>query len=294
LKKGLNTATDVLLVGDSAGGMATFFHADEIKSMLPAKIRYKAAPFSGIFLDRSNADDIDFFGAQMKHACDIQNCSLDPKCVEAYSGDESYKCVLGQYTLEFTETPLFVLNSPYDTVGMLCIVMGEPILYPVNTGTGNCSAIPGWQECAADTGKCTSHQWRKMEEYAKAFRLVVEESTKLNKDGNGVFEYSCFSHAIEAGRGWDRVIVDNTLMRDAVRDWFFSDNEPASKHIYKDCFNLFSTTCNPTCAEPPSSSSASYSSASSQQSSSPSDSSAAAFVYPMMAIIAATLLAALF
>ena len=42
-----NLDTDVLLVGDSAGGMATYYHADEIKDMLPQTARFKAAPFSG-------------------------------------------------------------------------------------------------------------------------------------------------------------------------------------------------------------------------------------------------------
>ena len=64
--KGLNKATDVIITGDSAGGMAAYYHADEIKSMLPESTRFKAAPFSGIFLDRPYAVGENFFAKQFK------------------------------------------------------------------------------------------------------------------------------------------------------------------------------------------------------------------------------------
>ena len=52
---GLGNATHVLLSGDSAGGLATYWHADFLDAALPhAKVA--AAPDSGFFLgDRSNS-----------------------------------------------------------------------------------------------------------------------------------------------------------------------------------------------------------------------------------------------
>jgi len=143
-----------------------------------------------------------------------------------------------------------------------------------------------------------------MEEYADAFRGIVHNSPKLNKDGNGLFEYSCLSHALEPyDPYWGRYAVDGIVLRDALAKWFLSNNEPSSKHFYEDCDNTQTTACNPTCYEAPSSQS-SYSSQSSIQSSSQSSSrtpspassdSAATIIYPMVTIIvAATLLAFLF
>jgi len=77
----------------------------------------------------------------------------------------------------------------------------------------------------------------------------------MRQDGNGLYEYDCYTHSIEAGYGWDRLVVQDAILRDAVRDWFFSDNEPASLHTYKDCHIEGPNTCNPTCAKPPASSS---------------------------------------
>ena len=306
--KGLDKATDVLISGDSAGAMATYYHADEIKSMLPSTTRFKMAPFSGIFLDRPNAEGKVFFRDLFKHVSEMQNCThtLNAKCLEAYPGNESYKCFFAEYSMEYTETPILAINSPYDMVAMRCIVMGEPLVGPSTSGVGNCSAIPGWEECSNLT--CTTEQWNKMEEYADAFRSIVQNSPKLTSDGNGLFEYSCFSHAVEPyDPYWKRYAVDGVVLRDAVRDWFFSDNDPSSEHFYEDCNNTQTTSCNPSCEDPSSSESsyssqASYSSQSSFESSTDSSSrrpvrsseSTAAYVHPMMSILAAILLAVLF
>jgi len=285
--KGLDKATDVLLVGDSAGAMASYYHADEIKSMLPETTRFKTAPFSGIFLDRPNAVGENFFASLFERVYKMHNCTnkLNAKCHEKYPGDDGYKCFFAERSIEFTETPIFAINSAYDLVAMLCIVMGEPLVSPSTSGVGNCSAIPGWEECENDF-KCTPEQWSKLEEYADAWREIVYKSPKLTSPGNGVFEYSCFTHAEEPyNPQWKTYSVEGIILRDAVRDWFFSDNDPASKHFYEDCNNTNTTDCNPTCVDPKSSSSVTPKSSSSE---------AASFVYPMMSIIAASFLAALF
>jgi len=251
--RGLDKATDVLVVGDSAGGMATFFHADEIKSMMPKSVtRFKAAPFSGVFLDSPNAEGKTFYKNDMKHVLEMQNCAggVNQKCIAAQSPDEYYKCFLAQYSMEYTETPLFVIGSAYDSVGISCIVEGEPELYPIGTGAGNCSAVPGWEACEEDPSQCTNEQWAKIEEYSDYFRKAIENNPKMKQNGNGIFEYSCYSHAAEATSAWVFITVQNTAMRDAVRKWYFSDNEPSSNHFYTDCINHGSYSCNPSCDYP--------------------------------------------
>jgi len=252
--KGFNQATDVLLVGDSAGAMATYFHVDEIKSFMPPSVKkYKAIPFSGIFLDRPNAEGVSFWKDMMKYAYGIQESVGNQRCFDAFP-DDKYKCFLAQYVMEYIETPLFIMNSPYDIVAIRCIVAGEPLI-TYSDGTGNCSAVPGWKNCSEDVANCTSEQWAKIEEYATYFRSIVETNPVLAKDGNGLYEYGCITHDVEPSYGWDNFIVQGTLLRDAVRDWWLSDNEPSSKHIYRDCINRFDEECNPTCKEPSSSSS---------------------------------------
>ena len=251
--KGLDKATDVFVVGDSAGGMATFYHADEIKSMMPKSVtRFKAAPFSGVFLDVPNAEGTVFYINDMKHVFEMQNCSggLDQRCIEAQSPDEGHKCMLAQYSMEHTQTPLFVMGSAYDSIGLSCIEGGEPETSPIATGAGNCSAVPGWGECEENPSQCTQEQWDKIQDYASTFLKVIMFNPKFTQNGNGLFEYSCHSHAAESTNAWVFVSVQGTVMRDAVRKWYFSDDEPSSNHFYKDCVNYGSFSCNPTCEYP--------------------------------------------
>jgi len=252
--QGLDKATDVLVLGDSAGGMATFFHSDLIRTMMPESVtRFKGMPLSGIFLDHANAEGRAYFANDTKHVFDMQNCSggVNQRCVAAQSADEKYKCFFGQYTMEHVETPLFVVNSAYDVVGTACILGGEPETTPTTSGVGNCSAVPGWSPCEADPPQCTKEQWHLIEGYADEFMKIVENNPKVNEDGSGLFEYSCHTHAVEAtSAAWFSIAVDKTILRDAVKKWYFSDNEPASKHTYKDCLNQQSYTCNPTCNYP--------------------------------------------
>ena len=50
--KGLRDASAVVLSGHSAGGLATYHHADYVRASLPADLKfYAAVPDAGFFLD---------------------------------------------------------------------------------------------------------------------------------------------------------------------------------------------------------------------------------------------------
>jgi len=190
--------------------------------------------------------------------------------------------------MEYIDTPLFILNSRSDAVGLICITFGEP-LNGISNGTGNCSAVPGSLECFT-TQQCTAEQFEEMEEYARNFSQIVENNPKLKEDGNGLFEYSCYSHAKETEL-WPYLKVENVVLCDAVSKWFFSTNEPTSKHIYKDCITHDSFICNPTCIAPvphSSSSSSSSSTGSSHSTGSSSTSESSSNIFrPLLALICA-------
>jgi len=251
--KGLDKATDVLVVGDSAGGMATLFHIDEIKSYMPKSVtRFKAAPLSGVFLDYPNVEGKMAFSGCIKNVFTMHNCTggVNQKCIAAMSPEDRYKCMFAQYTMDYTDSQLFLVGSAYDTIGTSCVVGGEPPIGPSIVGAGNCSAVPGWAPCEKDGSKCTKEQWEKIEDYGNAFKKLIEGHPKMNQDGNGMFECNCHTHSMECSDAWMIYTVDGTQMREAVRSWYFSDNEPASKHRYIDCVYHESYTCNPSCSVP--------------------------------------------
>lgn len=91
---GLNIATDVLLSGCSAGGLATYLHADYVATLLPPGVNFKAAPFSGFFLDTPNDQGVAVYGPQLRSAFALHNCSggVNSRCVAANVGHED-ECV---------------------------------------------------------------------------------------------------------------------------------------------------------------------------------------------------------
>jgi len=249
--KGLDKATDVLLVGDSAGAMSSFFHVDEIKSYMPKSVkRFKTAPFSGIFLDYPNLEGKPVWADNIKNVFTLQNCSggVNQRCIAAMAPDEQYKCMFAEYTMEYIETPIMPIGSAYDIIGTSCIIGAEPTEGYATTGAGNCSAVPGWAVCEGDDTKCTKDQWDAIEDYGLSFMKRIENNPKLKEDGNGLFEYNCHTHAIECTDAWMLYETNGVIMRDAVREWYFSDNEPTSKHFYHDCVNHESYSCNPSCS----------------------------------------------
>jgi len=248
--RGMDSATEVLVTGSSAGAMSTFFHADTIKSMMPSSVkRFKALPMSGVFLDHPNAEGKPVSTPQFKKSFEMQNLksTIIKSCIDAMPEDEQYKCMFAQYNMNYVNVPMFVLNSAYDQWATYCILGAEPI-ETFAGDQGNCSAVPGWSACEKDPSQCTQAQWQVIEEYGNSFMNIVENHPAMKKNGNGLFEYNCHTHAVEVGMGWMYYTVQGTAMRDAVRKWYFSDNEPSSNHFYKDCVNHGSYSCNPTCA----------------------------------------------
>ena len=47
MAKGLNKADEVILTGCSAGGLATYLHADYVASVIPKSAKYHAIPDAG-------------------------------------------------------------------------------------------------------------------------------------------------------------------------------------------------------------------------------------------------------
>ena len=247
--KGLNNADEVFLNGGSAGGIAVFLHADRIGKMLPKTVRrYKASPFSGTFLDIPNAEGVSVVVPMLKNAYLLHNCSggVHPDCLASFGQGSGYMCMFAEHTVQYIKTPLFISNSAYDLCTTSCFIGGEPTTNP--NVVNNCSAVPGWGLCEANPQNCTQDQWKAIENLGETFSKTFENNKAVNSAGNGLFEYSCHDHVAELhNNAWNVITVQGTTMRQAITKWYFSNNEPASKHIYKDCKNQRSYCCNPTC-----------------------------------------------
>jgi len=249
-KHGLNKATQVLLSGCSAGGLASLIHADRIAELLPNTVqRYKVVPMSGFFLQHDNVLGEAVYQPQMKMVFAMQNSTFGvaSQCLVSKSPMYMYLCLFAPETISYVSSPLFVTNSMYDFWSLDCIYSAEPV-DPSSSQNGNCSAIPGWHDCIY-SGQCTPDQLRLLDDgWGDDFRKVYQSKSAFTKKGNGIFAHSCISHCDEQFR-WNKITINGVSIREAIGKWFFSNDQEASKHTYIDCSLNGKIQCNPTCSD---------------------------------------------
>ncbi|KAJ9467000.1 Pectin acetylesterase 3 [Diplonema papillatum] len=260
----LSNAENVLLTGCSAGGLATYLHVEYVhdwfKENAPNLKRFKAAPMSGFFLDHDSVYGVPAYETEMKNIHLISNASagggLNAACVEHYApSGEDWKCNFAQYTYDFIDTPLFVLNSGLDAWQTKCIVTAAiPYGFPNQTNNGNGQCNQGsYAACerAPDT-QCNATEIVQMNQYTTDFMAALSNSTDSRQNGHGSFIHSCHTHCEAQNDDYFATFaVDGVTMRGAVFQWWSSSNEPSSKHSYAPCLrktgNVADRQCNPSC-----------------------------------------------
>jgi hypothetical protein len=109
----MDKATEVIVGGDSAGGLATWIHTDYWKSRLPSTTRVVGVPDSGFFLEDNVAhwaDKLTWVFHQMNGSAGI-----NPICARYYAPtNETWKCIFAQNTAPFCQAPMFAMQSQYD------------------------------------------------------------------------------------------------------------------------------------------------------------------------------------
>jgi O-palmitoleoyl-L-serine hydrolase len=171
---GMSSATEVILSGGSAGGLAVFYNLDHLaKDLLPKNVRVTGFPDAGFFMDAPNYVQ-DFKGANPVWNVTESN-STNINCLNKYvQFNEEWKCLLAPYILEFIETPIFVMNSAFDA----------------------------WQISNNNVG-CVSTQKKpcndtSVQMYGKEFKLRVyhalKNKTKRYNTSVGAYIDSCYVH----------------------------------------------------------------------------------------------------
>eukprot|EP01084_Bolivina_argentea_P088257 159364_1 len=110
-------ATDVQLTGSSAGGLATFLHADYIRdNWLSETVQnYIAMPDSGFFMDYEGNG---MYDSCMKWNYEYQNTSiaLTKQCLNDYGkSDLSWKCMFASVLSPYIKSKTLALQSRFDS-----------------------------------------------------------------------------------------------------------------------------------------------------------------------------------
>eukprot|EP01059_Diplonema_ambulator_P001593 TRINITY_DN11361_c0_g1_i1.p1 TRINITY_DN11361_c0_g1~~TRINITY_DN11361_c0_g1_i1.p1 ORF type:complete len:430 (+),score=71.67 TRINITY_DN11361_c0_g1_i1:50-1291(+) len=262
-KYNLHAATEVILAGCSAGGLATYLHTEYFASYFAANnvrlARFKSLSLSGFFLDHPNLDGVAVYRPEIQYIHNLSNASqggsLNPGCLKAYP-TETWKCNFAQYTVPFIESPVMVLNSAYDLWQVQCIYTSElPPGFPNQTDPnhGHCNAMPSWSKCVNNPDNCNDTEIVTMNQYITDFTATLGSNPAYSRAGNGAFIHSCHTHCeAKEDNYYTGITIDNVTMQQAVSKWWNApDTDPASSHHYSPCYyktgNTTSRDCNPTC-----------------------------------------------
>jgi hypothetical protein len=118
--EGVSSATDVLLAGGSAGGLATYLHADSWRDAILAQApsaRFVAVPDSGFFLNfNATKGPREIYGEGMRWVFNRMNGTggVPSSCIAANPHDPAL-CIFAEEVAKTLRAPIFAQQSTYDT-----------------------------------------------------------------------------------------------------------------------------------------------------------------------------------
>jgi len=225
LAKGLNKATDVIITGCSAGGLATYLHLDYWRSIIPSSTMVRGIADAGWFLDTTSITGKSIYTPEMQTGWALWNSTdgVNADCIAAHkSTNDTWRCIFAEYTYPHIKTPIFMLNSKYDSWQI-------PNIY----------GLP----CAADLSKCNTTEMNDFLQYGNTFLSTITPLEKNPEDG--LFVDACYTHCQSIETSWTKIVVltaDGTKVtaNSAFYDWYYG--KPETKAV-----DTCTYPCNPTC-----------------------------------------------
>ncbi|XP_047974459.1 pectin acetylesterase 8-like [Salvia hispanica] len=211
LEKGMKSAKNALLVGGSAGGLATILNCDRFRASLPNATRTKCVSDAGFFIRATKVSYAGQRETRFNSIVRFHNLTnfLPKSCT---SRMKSGLCLFPENLVEDIQTPLFLINSVYDRVQIGRNLKPEKL-----------RDAEGWKSCTRDLSKCRSPHRKLIQDFGTAFR-----ETLMNIGDNpsrGLFINACYAHTyMESSEFWNSIgspKLENKTISGAVGDWYF-------------------------------------------------------------------------
>eukprot|EP01084_Bolivina_argentea_P159390 277596_1 len=207
---GLETATDFVISGGSAGGLTTYLHTNYIyDTYLNHVSNVYSLPDCGFFMDSNGVNGVTNYSNAMKWVYKEQNITSDKYCLEWTEKNQKNDdlCIFAANVAPWIKVPLFALQSQYDMWQI-----------PNILGTTNVTYI----------------DW-----YGQNLTAFIQAFV-MNSDTNrysGSFLSSCYSHC----GLWDEVHIDNQLEDNAFT--LFYENKNNSEFYFQNNTYPCATCC---------------------------------------------------
>ena len=232
-----DTATEILFMGSSAGGIGTFQNADYAReAWFPRRAVVKAAPVSGYYFPSPVISFPQFAFNVTKPAVGWPaaqyftrwfQSALDVSCAAAHPGSDAHRCWDASFLYKYIDTPLFVVENRFDQNQI--------------------------EECFFDPVKLNTSKTRGfVRDYGR--RMMASMNTTVRgarglAKGDGLFLTSCLQHTgdfcIQDGPA-----IAGMRLRDVLPRWFAHGADGAGAQHVDGCNAALGTDdpCNAQCS----------------------------------------------
>lgn len=217
--RGLDKATDLVVSGCSAGGLATYLHTDQWCDALKAKspsAKCVGLPDSGFFLDYQDptvkcspesAEAAGTLGTTingdyhcgLKWTYTVQNATagINKDCVAAHEATgDVWKCMFAEHSSEHIRSPVFAMQSQYDS-----------------WQTGHVQGNGGAAKTQVMGNNITAR---------------IQSMLMKNNPESGAFLDSCHHHC----GAWNGIRIDGDLVSVAIQKWYNGIGNPNNKKLW--------------------------------------------------------------
>lgn len=211
MSNGMKDATQALLSGCSAGGLASILHCDEFHDLFKVNTKVKCLADAGLFLDAVNVAGSRTLRNLYNGVVTLQGVSknLPEYCT---SRMDATSCFFPENLVANIKTPLFLLNAAYD-VWQLQESLAPGIADPKGY----------WKACKSNHANCNASQIQFLQDFRNEMINSIKEFTLTQQ--NGWFLNSCFAHCqTERQDTWfgaDSPAIANKGIAQSVGDWYF-------------------------------------------------------------------------
>ena len=223
----MSNASTIAIAGSSAGGLTIYLQADYLAN----KIKHRAmaaglskppkifgVPDAGYFLDTAAIDGEHILRDMMKRLYDFHDIrpTMNKECLKRFSDENAYKCMFAQNMIGYIKTPIFIMNSMFDS----------------------------WQtkhlmklscDVTASNSNCSDRETRYLKQYRESFLNSMTAFLIDGQQDGGCFLSACPTHSMaNDDKFWLHSYIDGANMRKAMLDWENGIDELSHKHMYID------------------------------------------------------------
>ncbi|KAH0643887.1 hypothetical protein KY289_034861 [Solanum tuberosum] len=156
-RKGMKSAENAILSGTSAGGLATILNCDKFKCLLPESAKVKCVADAAFFINSKTIYGTSYIQEMYRKIVNLHGSAKNLPSACTYVMEPSL-CLFSQNVIPYIQTPLFIINSIYDSWQI------NNTLVPLFLDPQH-----AWMDCINNISRCTSSQL-----------IIIQESSLVN------------------------------------------------------------------------------------------------------------------